>query len=320
MTTVAIGLDVGGTSCKGALVTPDGVLLERHEVRTETQAATKTIIDVAEHLFGRAMTLDLAPVGFGIGVAGFVDFASGSVTFSPNLVYDDPDIAAALSARFAEPVVVDNDANAAVWGERSFGAARGHDDVALLTLGTGIGSGFIVDGRLLRGSSGAGAEFGHVVVDPTGPDCPCGLKGCLERFASGGAIGAWGREEAAQRPGTKIAEVAGGPELITGEHVSRAAAFGDETALAILRRAGRFLGIGLANLVNVFDPEIIVLAGSATEAGEPFLGVARDELARRLAAQRRRPARLDISSLGDDMGILGAAALAFDHALGGDRR
>jgi glucokinase len=317
MTTVAIGLDVGGTSTKGALVTPDGTLLERHEVRTEPQAATKTIIAVAEHLFARAIRLDHSPVAFGIGAAGFLDFSSGSVIFSPNLVYDDPDIAAALRGRFAEPVVVDNDANAAVWGERSFGAARGHNNVGLLTLGTGIGSGFIVDGRLLRGSTGAGAEFGHLVVDPAGPDCPCGLKGCLERFASGGAIGAWGREEALRRPDTKMAELAGAPELIRGEHVARAAALGDEAALAILRRAGRYLALGLSNLVNVFDPEIIVLAGSATEAGEPFLGVARDELARMTTAQRRRPARLDMSRLGDDMGILGAAALAFDHAIGG---
>ena len=315
-----IGIDVGGTTTKGALVSRDGELLERVEVATEAKAATKSVISVAEGLVARADQSGRPVEAVGIGAAGFIDHAGGCVTFSPNLVYDDPQLRTALHSRLGLPVTVDNDANAAAWGERAFGSAKGCDHVAMLTIGTGIGSGFIVDGQLIRGWSGAGAEFGHVVVDPAGPPCPCGLRGCLEQLASGGAIGRMGREAAEADPDTLMVELAGSVIAIEGEHVSMAAAQVDPAAMKVLARAGRALAIGISNVVNVFDPQLIVLGGSAIEAGEPYLGVARDELVRMTAAQRRRPVRVDRSTLGNDAGILGAAALALDDLeSGGDR-
>lgn len=313
MTATAIGIDAGGTSTKGALVDRDGRLTEHVELPTEPQSATKSIIAVAEALLERAAVVGAAPRAIGIGAAGFIDHDSGSVTFSPNLVYDDPQIQAAVGGRLGLPVLLENDANAAAWGERAFGAARGSDDVSMLTLGTGIGAGFIVQGRLVRGWSGAGAEFGHTVVDPSGPLCPCGLKGCLEQLASGGAIGRMGREVAEADPSTKMVELAGSIAGIEGEHVALAAVQHDEAASGVLRRAGRALAIGLSNLVNVFDPEVIVLGGSAVDAGEPYLGVARDELVKMTAAQRRRPVRVDLAALGNEAGIVGAATLALDE-------
>lgn len=304
-----IGVDVGGTSTKGAVVDGEGNALLRAQVPTDPSAGTKGILTVVERLLDDGSE---GVQGIGVGAAGFVEAASGAITFSPNLTYDDPHIADALKSRFGLPVVVDNDANAAVWGERSFGTARGSDHVAMLTLGTGIGSGFVVDGRLIRGFGGAAAEFGHVVVDPHGPPCPCGLRGCLEQLASGGAFARAAREAVAQDPDSSILAFAGTAQAITGEHVARAAKELDETARRVLRTAGIALGIGLVNVVNVFDPELIVLGGSATGAGEPFLGPARDTLNQMLAAQRRRPQRLDVAQLGNDAGILGAAALAFD--------
>lgn len=309
---VAIGLDVGGTGTKGALVGTAGDVLERSERRTDVTAGTKGIIAVAEDLLERARGLGLEVYGVGIGVAGFVNAADGSVTFSPNLTYDDPAIAAAVRTRIDLPVVVDNDANAAAWGEYRFGSAQGLDHLAMLTLGTGVGGGFVVDGRLLRGSRGAGAEFGHTVVVAEGELCNCGLRGCLEQYASGQAIARMGREAVEKDPASAILSFAGSQGDVTATHVAQAARNYDSTATDVLRRAGRYLGIGLSNLVNIFDPLVIVLGGSVIRAGEPYLGPARDTLTEMLIAQKRRAVRLDVSTLGNDAGIVGAAALGME--------
>jgi glucokinase len=306
-----IGVDTGGTLTRGALVDTAGNILLRVERPTDVSSGTKGILAVVEELVPQARPNSILAVG--VGAAGFVDYNSGSVTFSPNLTYDDPQIAEAIRHRTGLTAVVDNDANAAAWAERSFGTGRGTDHLAFLTLGTGIGSGFIEGGRLVRGLTGAGAEFGHTVVEIDGPQCPCGLRGCIEQLASGKAIGRMGREAVESAPDSSILAFAGSPEAITGEHVGKAAREYDETAREVLRRAGRALGIGLSNVANLFDPEIIVLGGAVVRAGEPYLGPARDQLVRMTQAQRRRPVRLDVSSLGQDAGLLGAAALAFDR-------
>jgi glucokinase len=250
----------------------------------------------------------------GVGAAGFVDRGRGTVTFAPNLSYDDPYVRDAVEARTGLPTLVDNDANAAVWGERAHGAAQGSDHVGYVGVGTGIGSGFIVDGKLIRGFTGAGAELGHTVVEGFGVPCGCGLRGCLEQYASGQAITRLAREALADDRDSSIIAFAGSSEAPTAEHVGKAAREYDETARTVLKRAGRALGIGLSNVVNLFDPEIVVLGGSVIRAGEPFLGPARDELARMTAAQRRRPLRLVVTSLGGDNGVIGAAALARGEA------
>jgi glucokinase len=309
----AIGVDVGGTTVKGGIVDMSGEVLDRVELPTEAHAATKTAIDVTESAIERAQELGYVPVAVGIGAAGFVDVQSGSVTFSPNLVYDDPNVADAVAARVKLPVMVDNDANAAAWGERAVGAAKGANNMAMLILGTGLGSGFVSNGRLVRGFSGAAAEFGHVVIDPTGPRCGCGLRGCSEQFVSGQAIARMGREAAKEDPSSSMIAFAGSADAITGYDVARAAREMDESARGVLRKAGKLLGLVLANVVNIFDPEVIVLGGRVIEAGEPFLGPARDELAQRLTDQRRRPARLQLGALGRNAGIVGAAALAIDE-------
>ena len=311
---IAIGIDVGGTNVKGALVSREGEVLARLQRPTEVEAATKSVIGIAETLQDRAVTEGLNPVACGVGAAGFIDAARGAVTFAPNTLYDDPEIGAAVGARLGLPVVVDNDANAAAWGEYRFGFAAGVPHLTFITLGTGIGSGFVVDGRLVRGSTGAAAELGHMVVDPRGPQCPCGLRGCLERFSSGSAIAATARAELEKGGESSLTTTVSSPELITAEDVAKQAAQYDDLSCSILNRAGTMLGLGLANVVNLFDPTVIVLGGSVVKAGEAYLGPARDELARRLTAQRRRPARLDVSSLGDDAGMVGAAALAWDAA------
>ena len=312
--TAVIAIDVGGTGTKGAIVNRDGEILLRVERPTDPSAGTKSILTAVEELLQRSDAVDAEVGSVGIGAAGFIDARSGSVTFAPNLVYDDPHVAAAVHAQVGLPVVVDNDANAAAWGERAFGTAVGSDNVVMLTLGTGIGSGIIVDGRLVRGHTGAGAELGHTVVNPDGPLCNCGLRGCLEQFASGQAIARRGMQAVQEDPDSSIIAFSGSLDGITAEHVAKAARQLDEPARAVMREAGRYLGIGMSNVANLFDPEIIVLTGGVLRAGEPYLGPARDTLAAMTDAQRRRPMRLDKSSLDRDTGILGAAALAFDEA------
>ena len=306
----ALGIDIGGTTTKAGIVTAEGDILARLSRPSDPSAATKGAIALCDELLERAGDLDVDIVAVGVGAAGFV--AGETVTFSPNLIFDDPHLGAAFEVRTKLPCVVDNDANVAVWGERAYGAAVGKDHIALVTIGTGMGSGFVVDGHILRGASGAAAEIGHTVVDPSGPVCGCGLKGCLEQFASGLAIARWAREAAIVEPSSSMVTFAGSVDGITAEHVGKAAREYDPTAREVLRRSGRALGVGLSNIANLFDPELIVLAGSVTRAGEAFLGPARDELARMASAQRRRPVRLDLSPLEGDGGILGAAALALE--------
>jgi glucokinase len=319
-TRAAIGVDVGGTKTKGAIVHDSGDVLLRIERPTERNAGTKGILAIVDDLVARSSEFDAEISAVGVGAAGFVDARSGSVTFAPNLVYDDVHVADAVRSRSGLPVVVDNDANAAAWGERAYGAARGSDHVAYLTIGTGIGSGFIVEGRLVRGLTGAGAEMGHTVVDPDGPQCTCGLRGCLEQVASGTAIARLARKALEDDPDSSMLSFAGSVDMVTTEDVARAAHEYDETARMVLRQAGKALGIGLSNVANIFDPEVILLGGSVARAGEPFLGPARDQFVRMTDAQRRRPMRLDVTSLRGDAGIVGAAALAFTVAgVGGTR-
>jgi glucokinase len=314
MERAAIGIDVGGTGTKGAIVDRSGRILARVEHPTDPTAGTKGILKVAEELLNQADARSIDVKCIGVGAAGFIHAPTGSVTFAPNLVFDDPQIALAVHSRTELPVIVDNDANAAAWGERSFGSAMGCADLVLLTLGTGIGSGLISGGRLVRGHTGAGAEFGHIVIDPEGPQCRCGLRGCLEQFASGQAIQRMAKEAVVTDPESTILNFAGSLDKIRGQHVAMAARARDATAIEVLSKAGAYLGIGLSNAVNLFDPEVIVLAGSVVSAGEAYLGAARDRLYEMTTAQRRRPMRLDVTSLGNDAGILGAASLAFDQA------
>ena len=305
----ALGIDIGGTGCKGALVSSDGALSFRSEIPTREGDGTGTVLELAETLLAGAESRGVKVEAVGVGAAGFVDTRDGSISFSPNVVYGDPQITRAVQERFSLRAKVANDANAAAWGEREVGSASGFDHVAVVTLGTGVGGGFIIDGRLLTGATGAGAEFGHTIVDPDGPACACGLAGCVEQFVSGTAIARMGEQALLRWPDSSIKDFAQG-ERVTALHVARAAREWDEAARDVLAHAGRYLGIALSNIVNLFEPQVIVLGGGVAEAGEPFLGPARDRLNSMLSQQHRRPGRLERARLGNDAGIVGAALLA----------
>lgn len=304
----AIGIDVGGTKCLGVALDEAGSVVDEHRVATPPGA--EAVLDVVA---GMALVLGCGPhVTVGLGVPGLVD-AAGVLVFAPNLpgVVDVP-VRAALEHRLAGArVTVDNDANCAAWAEHHLGAARGSAHVVLATLGTGIGGGVISEGRLVRGAHGFGGEIGHMVVDPHGPPCPCGQRGCWERFASGDALGRMGREAATGGSAPGLAELAGGDAgAVRGEHVTLAAAKGDEGALEVVERFAWWLALGLANLANVVDPERFVIGGGLVEAGDLLLAPARTSFVQLLqGSQYRREVPIVAAVMGEHAGAVGAALL-----------
>jgi glucokinase len=250
----------------------------------------------------------------GVAAAGYVDASRSVVLFAPNLAWRDEPLRDDLERRTGMPVLVENDANAATWGEFRFGTARDVDDMLLLTVGTGLGGGVVLDGNLLRGAHGVATELGHVRVVPDGIRCGCGQKGCWEQYASGSALVREARTLALTGavPGARLLELAGGdPEAITGPQVTQAAQEGDPAAQELLADLGRWLGEGASSMVAVLDPAMIVLGGGVASAGDLLVQPMRAAFRRTLPARGYRPeARIELASLGNEAGIIGAADLA----------
>jgi glucokinase len=308
MVRTAIGVDVGGTKVAGLLVDEDGRVLGSRTEPTpaeDVEATLETVYRVAEALRSKG-----DPAAIGVGAAGMVDFEAGILRWAPNLAWEEVPIADRVSGKTGLPCVVDNDANAAAWAEFRFGAAQGHRHVLVVTVGTGIGGGLIVDGALYRGAHGFAAEIGHVIVEPGGAVCGCGNRGCWEQVASGRALDRLGRLAAQDQPGGLIARLAG-DRPVTGAVVAEAASRGDRAAAGILREVGRRLGEGIAGLVNVLDPEMVVVGGGVTDIGAPLLDPARETYARTVEApEHRADVPIVPAKLGNEAGAVGAAALA----------
>jgi glucokinase len=237
-------------------------------------------------------------------------------------VYYAPNIRAFIQAAIQKeladavglPTVVDNDANAAAWGELVYGAARGIDEALVITLGTGVGGGIITSGRVLRGAHGFAAEVGHFQIDPDGPVCACGERGHWEAFASGSALGRMGREWAAEGRAPDVLKRAGEPAAITGQHVGDSARAGAPDGIALLETYSDYVAIGLAALANILDPERIVISGGVIEIGDALFERLRTAFARRIEGFEYRP-RVEIipAQLGEEAGVIGAALLARDR-------
>lgn len=308
----AVGLDVGGTKAAGLVVTEEGEILARQVAETpadDVDATMETLFDVIDTLRKEG-----DPVAVGIGGAGMVDFEGGVMRYAPNLAWRELPVRDMVSERTGLPCVLDNDANAACWGEYRFGAARGYRYVLLVTVGTGIGGGIVSDGALYRGVHGFAAEVGHVVVDPEGPVCGCGNRGCWEMVASGRALDRLGREAAEEHPEGLIATLAGAGEVV-GRHVTEAAGQGDDVARRIIGEVGQRLGTGIAGLVNVLDPELVVVGGGVADIGPELFDPAHQAyLATVLAPDHRPEVPIVPAALGNDAGSIGAAAMALDLA------
>lgn len=309
---LTIGVDVGGTKIAAGVVDPEGRVLEK--VRISTPASTAEAVEegIVEAVLRLAGTHRVVAVG--VAAAGFVDEKRSQLRFAPNLPMADRPLRALIAPRVGLPVVVENDANAAAWGEHRFGGGRTSSDVVLITVGTGLGGGIVLDGRLLRGAFGIAGEFGHVRMVPGGIPCGCGNRGCWEQYTSGSALIREARALARTEPGRagRLLELAGGDaEAISGRMVTQAAAEGDPTAVSLLAELGRWLGEGIADIANVLDPAVVVVGGGVSEAGDLLLQPAREAYAVLLSAGAHRPhLRIVAAELGNDAGLIGAADLA----------
>ncbi|RMI28212.1 ROK family glucokinase [Streptomyces triticirhizae] len=309
-----VGIDIGGTKVMAGVVDADGTILER--VRTETPDKSKSpkVVEdtIAELVLDLSDRHDVHAVG--VGAAGWVDADRATVLFAPHLAWRNEPLREALAARLAVPIMVDNDANTAAWGEWRFGAGRGADHLVMITLGTGIGGGILEAGKVKRGAFGVAGEFGHMQVVPEGHRCPCGNRGCWEQYSSGNALVREARElAAADSPVAHhiLDRVKGQIGDITGPLITELAREGDPMCVELLQDIGRWLGVGIANLAAALDPARFVVGGGVSDADELLIGPAREAFRRQLTGRGYRPeATIVRAALGADAGMVGAADLA----------
>lgn len=316
MSGLTVGVDVGGTKIAAGVVDEKGTLLA--STRRETPAGdTRGVLEgIADAT--RELQHEHEVTGVGIGAAGFVDRSRSTVLFAPNLAWRDENLREELSGRLGVPVVVENDANAAAWAESRFGAGRDHDDLAVVTIGTGIGGGLVHSGRLLRGGYGVAAEIGHITMVPYGRRCGCGLQGCWEQYGSGRALVTEAREIARHSPAFAaglLRDAGGDPDAITGEMVTAAAQREDVGALHCFDEIGRWIGLGLAQLAAVLDPSLFVLGGGVSAAGEVLRERVETTFRAHLTGRGHRPvAEVRLAEMGWEAGMVGAADLARTHS------
>ena len=311
--TLTIGVDIGGTKVAGGVVDQEGRVLARTRRETPAADVAKTrdlIIEVVTEL---ASAHRVSAVG--IGAAGWIDASRSTVLFAPNLAWRYEPLREQVAAAVDVPVIVENDGNVAAWAEFRYGAARdAEDSMVMFTVGTGIGSGIVLGGSVVRGAHGIAAELGHTLAVPNGFPCGCGRRGCFEQYASGNALVRFARAGASREPGRAavLLELAGGdPAAVSGPMVTDAARAGDPVAREAFDSVGHWLGTGLADLVQILDPQVLVVGGGVIEAGELLLRPARRSYVDSLAQRGRLPvAEVRAAEMGNSAGVVGAADLA----------
>ena len=308
---LTIGIDVGGTSIRAAVVDPDGQVLDSAQAPTpQNSRALESGLDRAVREL--AARHDVAAVG--LAVAGFINSDRTVVRFAPHLPWVNRPVAREMSERVGLPVILEHDANAAAWAEHRFGAAAGAGNVVMVAIGTGIGAALLIDGKIYRGSYGIAPELGHLQVVPDGRQCSCGKRGCWERYCSGTALVDTANEFLAANPtgSTVLAREAFlDPGSLTGRRIAGAAQDGDVVALDTLAEFARWLGIGLALVSDVYDPDRIVIAGGVATSSALFLDAAREHYAAQITGAGHRPlARIRVTQLGEAAGMIGAADIA----------
>jgi glucokinase len=308
-----IGIDVGGTKVLGGVVDEFGSVVKtarRATPREGGEALTQTIADVAKELMA-----EYSVDSVGVSAAGFVSSDRKTMLATPNIAgWNGVDLDYQLTSLIGLPVVIENDANAAAWGEARFGAGRGKRHMLLLTIGTGIGGGIVVNGDLYRGAFGVAAEIGHIRVVPEGHLCGCGARGCFEQYGSGNALMRHAREAIAASPDIArnlLSRGDGTLEGLTGKAITEAARDGDAVALAAFNTTGQWLGAGIASLAVILDPECVVIGGGVIDAGEILLGPTRASLERNMPFAGKHPyPEIIAASLGNEAGLVGVADLA----------
>lgn len=314
MSELYAGIDLGGTNIKGVLATADGTIVQDANVPTKSyegpEGVLRRIGDLIEELSVQASG---KPLSVGMGVPGLVDVGSGVTRFLPNLPTHWKDVPAGsiLRKRLGVPVYIINDVRMATLGELVFGHGRTVSSMVFFALGTGIGGGVVIDGKLRLGMLGAAGELGHQTIVPDGPYCGCGSNGCLETLASGPALTAEGVRLMLSGQAPKLNELAGGnPQKVTTREIAAAARDGDKGALAAIHRSAKYLGIGIGNLIGAIHPELVVLGGGVAQMGDVLLDPVREEVQRRVKMIPPEYYRIELSQVGDGAGVMGAIALA----------
>jgi glucokinase len=310
---LSIGVDVGGTKVLGGVVDESGNILTRSRRDTPKEggsALSDAIADVIKELAGAHTVATV-----GISAAGFVSSDRKTMLATPNISgWNAVDLREEIGSRTDLHIIVENDANAAAWGEAKYGAGRNQDHLMMLTIGTGIGGGIVVNGEIYRGAFGTAAEFGHLRVVPEGHLCGCGARGCFEQYASGNALMRHTRESISATPDMAHNLLARGDGTIaglTGAHITDAAREGDAVALAAFNTTGQWLGAGIATLSVILDPAVVVIGGGVIDAGEILLAPTREALHRYMPFAGKHPAPTIIAAeLGNEAGLVGVADLA----------
>lgn len=311
MRRLLVGVDLGGTNVRTALLNIDGEVLEK---RKEASRASEGHIRVLQRLAENIQRIRESAagkegeiIGVGVGAPGVIDMQKGVVVKSPNFPdWNELPLKEELEKAVRVPVFLENDANAAALGEQWRGAGRGVRSMILMTLGTGVGGGILLDGAIWRGADGMAGEVGHITLFPEGRPCGCGNRGCLEMYASARGV----VQNYYEGKGVRLA----GSGELTAVMVFQAAREGNAAAIGAMQRMGRDLGIGIASMVNIFNPEMIVIGGGVGEGWDLFIDATRREVSSRAFEAPARRVRIVRSSLGDDAGMVGAAAVALQQS------
>ncbi len=313
MNQVVIGVDLGGTNMRTALLSPDGLILDRHKVSTHAAEGWKQVVArLVENIvryqkiaIGKGLTVAAA----GVGAPGVIQMDSGIVVKSPNFPdWNNLPLKEVLEKALNVPVFIENDANAAALGERWLGAGRDINSMILLTLGTGVGGGIVLNKQIWQGADGMAGEIGHMTLIPDGRLCGCGNTGCLEMYASARGIVQSYREAVNSSGIAMVAE-------LSSEQIYQAARDGETVACKVMKDMGRMLGIGIANLINIFNPQMIVLGGGVKDAWQLFINATQEEVMRRAFKVPAERTKIVPSLLGDDAGMVGAAAVALQKII-----
>lgn len=311
-----VGIDLGGTQIRAILAEADGTILARHTLPTAPAEGREAVLQriARATLAVIEQGADAQPLGVGVGSAGAIDPTTGTVHTAPNLGWRDVPLRAILEKRLGLPVVVGNDANAAALAEWRFGAGRGTSHLVYMTVSTGIGAGIISGGRLLLGARGSAGEVGHISVEPHGPRCKCDSVGCLEALASGPAIAqAAVAHLRAGEHSTISALVQGDLAQVTAKVVADAAAGGDALATSVIGRAAFYIGVGVANLIHILEPQLILIGGGVANIGDLLFDAIRATVRERAIPALAAGVRIEPAALGDDAGVLGAIALFMEY-------
>jgi glucokinase len=322
MSNLAVGVDVGGTKITAGVVDASAQVVSRYSVRSHAgrppREVVAAIIEATAAALSAAGLEHNAVAGVGVGFAGHVNGAQGIVLTSSNLpAWDNHPLRDLLRQRLGIPVILENDANCAAWAEYRFGAGRGSRYMCYVTISTGFGAGIIIDGKLYTGATGSAGEIGHVVVEPNGPLCTCGKRGCAMSYACGLGISRMACEGLESGEPTLLRELCGStPEHVSGEVVAQAARQGDELANDILTTAGHYFGIGLSTIVQLLNPDRIVIGGGLARTGSLMMEPALQALNENIHPVLVDSAEIVSSALGDDAGMMGAAALVWESTVG----